>query len=148
MVGRAIVKYGASNFTFDLLITGIENQHYLDQCECYYIEAYSTLAPHGYNLLPGGAGLGRAGARGDRNGSRTHPERMARGDNHWTRMYPGRLIRGEHNHMAKLTDHQVHAIIYLYCRWWKVRRIAALFEVTPDTIRRILRSESRIQQNR
>ena len=54
---------------------------------------------------------GRANkARGDANGSRTKPERLARGDAHHSRVHPERLARGEAHGMAKLTEAQVIAI--------------------------------------
>lgn len=51
---------------------------------------------------------GRA-ARGDRNGSRLHPERLKRGDDHPARQRPG-WRRGEGNGRAKLTESDVRAI--------------------------------------
>lgn len=49
-------------------------------------------------------------ARGDRSGSRMHPERVARGDRHSSKTMPHRQARGERINTAKLTEAQVVAI--------------------------------------
>lgn len=52
---------------------------------------------------------GRA-AIGDRNGSRTHPERLVRGVTHPMHLHPELAVRGEANGNAVLTEEQVIAI--------------------------------------
>ena len=49
-------------------------------------------------------------ARGDRSGSRLHPERLARGDRNGSRRHPERVGRGQQRRNAKLTPDDVRAI--------------------------------------
>lgn len=53
-------------------------------------------------------------ASGDRNGSRTHPEKYPRGDNHPARQHPDYLPRGEDHKNSKLTERQVGEIRQRY----------------------------------
>jgi hypothetical protein len=46
-------------------------------------------------------------AAGDKNGTKTHPDRVARGDRSGSRLYPERRPRGEGNANAKLTEEKV-----------------------------------------
>lgn len=57
-------------------------------------------------------------AKGDRSGSRLHPERLARGDRNGARLYPERQARrvGEDNPAAKLTEILVLRIRSRYAR--------------------------------
>ena len=50
---RAIVKYGAENFTIEEIdsSTTVEGLNLLEE---HYIKKFNSLAPNGYNLLPGG----------------------------------------------------------------------------------------------
>ena len=49
----AYVKYGINNFTFKLICICFDED--CDTFEQEYIKRYNTLAPNGYNLLPGGS---------------------------------------------------------------------------------------------
>lgn len=49
-------------------------------------------------------------ARGERHGSRTHPERLKRGDEHPSRLHPETVRRGDGHGMSKLTEDDVRAI--------------------------------------
>ncbi len=49
-------------------------------------------------------------ARGDRSGSRLHPERLARGDRSGPRLHPEKLMRGEKQWKSKLTEDAVREI--------------------------------------
>lgn len=51
-------------------------------------------------------------AKGDKNGTYTHPESRPRGDAHWTHLYPERMnsARGEQHFRAKLSTDDVLAI--------------------------------------
>ena len=40
-------------------------------------------------------------ARGDRNGMRLHPESLRRGDEHWTRQRPELVVRGDRHHFRQ-----------------------------------------------
>jgi hypothetical protein len=53
-------------------------------------------------------------ATGDRNGTRTHPERVARGDRSGARMHPEKLTRGEELWSAKLTEDLVRVAREIY----------------------------------
>ncbi len=58
---------------------------------------------------------GRA-ARGDRHGSRLHPESLARGDRHGSFLHPEKRAHGERNGSAVLTEGQVTAIRERYAK--------------------------------
>lgn len=60
-------------------------------------------------------------ATGDRNGSRTHPERLVRGDDHPVRKNPGQ-VQGQNNGRALLTDDQVREIRRKYIPYKSPRR--------------------------
>lgn len=52
-LGRAIKKYGRTEFSFELLAE-YNNQKDLNNAEEYYIDFYNSLMPNGYNLRSGG----------------------------------------------------------------------------------------------
>lgn len=81
-------------------------------------------------------------AKGDKNGTRLHPERMRRGDQHGLRLHPERAARGERQGSAKLTAEKVRAIRYEHQQGKKSHeQIAAQFGVARTTISKILRGE-------
>jgi predicted DNA-binding protein (UPF0251 family) len=53
-------------------------------------------------------------ARGERSGACTHPERLARGERHGWHTHPESVLRGERNTSAKLTADQVALARRLY----------------------------------
>lgn len=85
-------------------------------------------------------------AWGNRNGTRTRPETRARGDDHYTRRTPG-LFAGERNGRCKLTDRQVAEIRDAYAVGdISQASLAARFGVVQVTISKIVRGASRRQQ--
>ena len=68
-------------------------------------------------------------SRGDRGGSRTHPEKRQRGDSHYARLQPERLARGERHGCAKLTEDLVR----------EMRRRFVLAEGRPGIIAELAR---------
>ena len=54
---RAIRKYGAGAFNWEVLAVGVDPDWMLKEMEPHYIEAHGTRAPKGYNLTDGGEGL-------------------------------------------------------------------------------------------
>jgi group I intron endonuclease len=52
-IGAAIRKYGKENFTIEE-IDGANSLAELNYLEQHYIYIYNSLAPNGYNLMPGG----------------------------------------------------------------------------------------------
>jgi hypothetical protein len=82
--------------------------HTCDVRNCVNV-AHHWLGTTGDNMADRTA-KGRA-ARGSRNGTHMHPERLARGERNGARLYPERLVRGEENRNAKLTA-EVVAEIY------------------------------------
>ena len=52
-IGRAIQSDGIENFTFEVILTDIEDNK-ISQLECEYIQKYNSLLPHGYNADLGG----------------------------------------------------------------------------------------------
>ncbi len=80
-------------------------------------------------------------ARGDRHGSRLHPERMARGDRHGSRTHPEKILRGASHprNGAKLTPDEIVQIRDLYSRGDIMQRtLAEQFGVLPGAISRIV----------
>lgn len=87
-------------------------------------------------------------AFGDKNGSRTHPERLARGDRNGSRLHPERIRRGENHRWwknpefvgeshpnSKLTENKVKEIISLYSSGVRpIRSLAKEFAVSKATI--------------
>lgn len=55
IIDKAIKKYGEENFWYELLENQVQNY---DEKEKYWIEKYSSIVPNGYNVAPGGKGVG------------------------------------------------------------------------------------------
>ncbi len=55
LLPRAIYKYGADNFKWEVLEECFSKDE-MDEMEFHYIKQYNTLAPNGYNLTLGGEG--------------------------------------------------------------------------------------------
>lgn len=51
LIDRAIQKYGANNFWFEILEKNVKNYN---EREKFWIEKYDSISPNGYNLLSGG----------------------------------------------------------------------------------------------
>ena len=77
---------------------------------------------------------------GDRNGARTHPDRVARGDNNGARLYPERLARGEQNGSAKLTAADVLTIRAAV--GMTQQHLCLKYGVSQNQISRILRGKN------
>jgi hypothetical protein len=77
------------------------------------------------------------GPKGDRNGSRTHPERVARGDRSGSRTHPERRPRGESHPAAKLTQNKVKLIRMFLAEGLSNAHVARIFGVSTPTIRGI-----------
>jgi group I intron endonuclease len=66
VISLAIKKYGWENFEveiieylkYDSVLSKRENQKILDEKEIFWIKELNSLAPNGYNLTKGGAGVG------------------------------------------------------------------------------------------
>ena len=97
------------------------------------------------------------GPTGDRNGSRTHPDRrqrgadnpfskhpeyIPRGDDHWTRRHPERL-RGANNPHCKLTDDQIASLRAERAKGRLQKDIAREFGITQTHVSRVLRGLAR-----
>lgn len=54
LIKNAIDKYGADNFEFILMCSG--ERDYIFDLEARAVEVYGAMAPHGYNIKPGGEG--------------------------------------------------------------------------------------------
>lgn len=96
-------------------------------------------------------------AKGDRNGSRTHPERypvgdahysrlhpelVPRGERHWTRKGADPLPRGEGHHLTSLHNEDVVAIRRRAAAGEVQKRLAREYRVSEKTISRIVRRET------
>ena len=55
IIFKAMQKYGFNNFEFSILESQVENY---DEKEQYWIQYYNSLVPNGYNVAPGGQGVG------------------------------------------------------------------------------------------
>lgn len=94
------------------------------------------------NLTAGGenvVGQNNNPARGDRNGSRLHPERLSRGDSHYSRTRPEALSRGEERSQAKLTSAKVIEARKRLAEGEPLIRLAARFGVDRKTLRLAIR---------
>ena len=52
-IGKAIQSDGIENFSFEVLLTNIEDNR-ISSLECEYIKKYNSLLPNGYNADLGG----------------------------------------------------------------------------------------------
>ena len=77
-------------------------------------------------------------ARGDKNGSRKHLEKVPRGDNHYARKFPHKVACGESCGQSKLTENDVRAIRILANQKITHTQIAKMYNVSPPTIKRII----------
>lgn len=77
---------------------------------------------------------------GDKNGSRTHPERLSRGISHFSRTHPERLARGEAHGLSKLTAEKVIKIRSIYGNGvLSCQQLGVLFGVTKSVISKVIR---------
>lgn len=77
-------------------------------------------------------------ARGDRNGSRIHPDRLPRGDQSFARLHPERLVRGVDYWSAKLDEDKVRAIRLAAAAGESGRSLGLRFGVCKATIQRVV----------
>ncbi len=82
------------------------------------------------------------GAKGDKNGSRTHPERVVRGERHGSRTKPWTRRIGETNGQATLSASDVQSIRLAYASGGATQQqIADSYLVSHGTISRIVRGQ-------
>ena len=55
LIDKAIKKYGEENFWYELLESQIQNYN---EREIFWIKKYNSQVPNGYNVAPGGNGVG------------------------------------------------------------------------------------------
>ena len=77
-------------------------------------------------------------ARGDRSGSRLHPERVARGDRHSSKTQPHRQARGERINTAKLTAEKVTEIRVRVAAGESMSAMAREYGVSADNVFKIV----------
>lgn len=82
-------------------------------------------------------------ARGERHGSRTKPEKLSRGKNHGWYTKPESRLRGEKNGNSKLKDADIPRIRELRQQGFKLKEIAATFNVSLSLIGKILKGQTR-----
>ena len=80
--------------------------------------------------------------KGDRNGTRLHPERLARGDRHGTKTKPHSVLYGEKVTAAKLTESQVREIVAAFQSGLQQTELARRFGVSLSTIHDIITGRS------
>jgi len=76
-------------------------------------------------------------ATGNQHGSHTKPDKRATGDKHGSRKHPESWRRGETHHNTTLVEDDIRTIRKLYEPKINTRSLAARFNVSVDTIRRI-----------
>jgi hypothetical protein len=81
-------------------------------------------------------------ARGLQHGRHTKPWATARGDRNGSRLHPERRPRGEQNPNAKLTEAGVRELRELRRRGWTIAEIAAHFGVYKGTISYVLNGQT------
>lgn len=92
---------------------------------------------HAYNI-----GL-KIGNFGDKNGSRTRPDRLARGDKSAYRLHPEKYPKGEKHHKSVFPDSEIPKIFELRRNGKLLREIACLYNVSITCIAYILNGKSR-----
>jgi group I intron endonuclease len=53
-IKRAYKKHGFNNFTYEHILSNIEDTKFLDFAEQFWIEVFNSLTPNGYNIESGG----------------------------------------------------------------------------------------------
>jgi len=82
-------------------------------------------------------------AKGKRNGSKTHPDRLPRGQRNGAHVHPERVVRGERNRFAKLTEVDVLEIRAVYAKGGiSTRALAERFNVHQVTVSCIVRRKT------
>lgn len=69
-------------------------------------------------------------ARGERHGSRTHPERVPRGERHGSRSHPERVPHGSSHPSAKLSEDGVRFLRALFEEGHSKKQLAKTFGIT------------------
>ena len=54
LIHKAFRKYGFDNFTYEVLVKGIDDINVLNELETYYIKKFNCQTPNGYNVEAGG----------------------------------------------------------------------------------------------
>lgn len=53
-IKRAYKKHGFTNFTYEHILSNVEDTKFLDFAEQFWIKVFNSLAPNGYNIESGG----------------------------------------------------------------------------------------------
>jgi group I intron endonuclease len=53
-IKRAYKKHGFSSFTYEHILSSVEDTKFLDFAEQFWIKVFNSLAPNGYNIESGG----------------------------------------------------------------------------------------------
>lgn len=80
-------------------------------------------------------------ARGERQGTHTHPQTVARGKGHWTASKPARVARGVRNAAAKLTAATVRQIRSAVRSGVPQRQIAERFGISQGHVSHIAKGK-------
>ena len=59
LIHKAFRKYGFNNFTYEVLVKGIDDINVLNELEIYYIKKFNCQTPNGYNVEAGGKNCAR-----------------------------------------------------------------------------------------
>lgn len=85
-----------------------------------------------------GAIMSRVAARGDRNGSRKHPERLRRGASHPLKINPMLAVRGESHPNAKLKDSDHDKIYQLHLQGYTYKAIGRIVNISTTRIAQLV----------
>jgi group I intron endonuclease len=55
-INHAYKQYGKNNFTYKIIVSGIDNKNTLNYLERFWIKTFNTQTPNGYNIEAGGSG--------------------------------------------------------------------------------------------
>ena len=136
---NAIRKYGASNFSVKVIRKDIKTRH-IDACERSCIRKYNSLHPNGYNLTTGGDGVKDPSDETRRKLSESAKKRVYTDE---TRKKLSDAKIGNTNrsfHWIRDPD-CIGAIFALFNSGVSKAEIARIFQVSPQTIARVIKQE-------
>lgn len=125
-------------FHYGPIPTGFQVQHICNNRPCVRPDHLTIGTPKENSEYM--AACGRS-AKGDRNGSKRHPEAVRSGDDHFSRRRPELVLRGSRNGAAKLTEEIVRTMRQQHTAGVSMYRLAKIYSVNHVTVLGIIRRE-------